>query len=111
MSPTAPRESTAKPVRVALMDEEKVSFLCELFALLADPTRLRIVDALSRRDLCVRDLAAALSKTVSAVSHQLRLLRGARLVRNRRQGKLVIYSLDDEHVLRLFSAGLEHVEH
>jgi DNA-binding transcriptional ArsR family regulator len=93
------------------MDERKVDFLCGLFSLLGDPTRLRIVDALSRRELCVQDLATVLSKTVSAVSHQLRLLRGARLVRHRREGKLVIYSLDDEHVTRLFSAGLEHVEH
>ena len=104
------REAPTRATRSAMMEDEKVRYLCELFGLLADPTRLRIVDALSRRDLCVQELGALLS-TVSAVSHQLRLLRGARLVRNRRQGKLVIYSLDDEHVTRLFAAGLEHVEH
>lgn len=111
MSPTIQRDAEKRALRSALMDEAKVAFLCELFSLLGDPTRLRIVDALSRRELCVHDLAHVLGKTVSAVSHQLRLLRGARLVRHRREGKLVIYSLDDEHVTRLVSAGLEHVEH
>ncbi len=111
MSPTVPRESIVKTLRPALMDHGRVEGLTELFGLLSDATRLRIVDALSRQELCVQDLASVLGKTVSAVSHQLRLLRGARIVRHRRAGKQVIYSLDDEHVTRLFAAGLEHVEH
>lgn len=111
MSPTIQRDAEKRALRSMLLDEGKVGFLCELFSLLGDPTRLRIVDALSRRELCVHDLAQVLGKTISAVSHQLRLLRGARLVRHRREGKLVIYSLDDEHVIRLVAAGLEHVEH
>ena len=81
-----------------------------LFAALAEPTRLRIVDALDRAgELCVCDLCALLTLRQSNVSHQLRLLRGLRLVKNRRAGRLVFYSLDDDHVLHLLRDGLAHV--
>ena len=74
------------------------------------PTRVRILDALSRAELCVCDIATLLSLGESAVSHQLRLLRSLRLVRSRRAGRMVFYALDDAHILRLFAQGLEHVE-
>jgi ArsR family transcriptional regulator len=89
----------------------RVAFrLAETFRVLGDPTRVRILDALSHRELCVCDLAEILSLTESAVSHQLRLLRSLHLVRPRRSGRMVFYALDDHHVTRLFAQGLEHVE-
>ena len=85
--------------------------LAETFKALADPTRVRMLYALSHAELCVGDLAAVLEMTESAVSHQLRLLRSLRVVRARRDGKLVFYTLDDEHVARLFQISLEHLGH
>src|SRR5207245_8000821 len=82
----------------------------ETFKVLGDTTRVRMLDALSRAELCVCDLAALLGLSESAVSHQLRLLRGMRLVRPRRDGRLVYYTLDDQHIVGLFAQGLEHVE-
>jgi ArsR family transcriptional regulator len=85
--------------------------LAQIFRALADPTRVRIVSVLAEVELCVGDLAAVLGMSVSAVSHQLRLLRELRVVRKRREGKHVYYALDDEHVEDLFARGLEHVRH
>ena len=84
--------------------------LAEVFKILGHQTRLKILHALSREELCVCDLAALLGMTDSAVSHQLRLLRNMRLVRHRLHGKLVYYALDDQHVRQLFEAALEHLE-
>jgi ArsR family transcriptional regulator len=84
--------------------------LAETFKVLGDVTRVRMLDALSRSELCVGDLAGLLGLTESAVSHQLRLLRSMRLVRSRRAGRMVIYMLDDDHIVRLFRQGLDHVE-
>ena len=84
--------------------------LADTFKVLGDTTRLRILDALSRSELCVQDLAARVGISESAVSHQLRLLRGTRLVRQRRDGRLIYYALDDQHIVGLFVQGLEHVE-
>ncbi|MGB4171825.1 MAG: metalloregulator ArsR/SmtB family transcription factor, partial [bacterium] len=81
------------------------------FKVLGDPTRIKILSALATEKLCVCDLAAALELSVSAVSHQLRVLKGARLVKYRREGKNIFYSLDDEHVISLFRLALEHVRH
>lgn len=86
----------------------EVFSVSELFKLLGDPTRLRIVQTLSLEELCVCDLAAVLGMSDSAVSHQLRLLRQARLVKTRREGKSIIYSLDDHHVNELFETALLH---
>jgi ArsR family transcriptional regulator len=85
--------------------------MAETFRALGDPTRVRILHALSGRELCVCDLAALLDMTSSAVSHQLRLLRHLRLVRPRKAGRMVYYSLDDDHVVDLFQRCLEHVTH
>ena len=82
--------------------------LAETFKVLSNPRRLKIINALSKHELCVCDLAALLGTTDSAVSHQLRTLRQMRLVKYRREGKLAYYSLDDRHVQLLFEAGLEH---
>lgn len=96
-------------LRAAAVDAETVDVLAETFRALGDPTRVRILDALSHGELCVCDLAAVLGLSQSAVSHQLRLLRGLRLVRARRDGRMVFYALDDRHVVDLMAQGLRHV--
>lgn len=83
--------------------------LADTFKLLGDPTRLKIVLALSREELCVCDLARLLGASQSAVSHSLRLLRQMRIVRFRRVGKCAYYTLDDEHIGRLLTEGFRHV--
>ncbi|MGQ9682161.1 MAG: ArsR/SmtB family transcription factor [Anaerolineae bacterium] len=85
--------------------------LAETFQALSDPTRVRILSALSLAELCVCDLAACLGMSQSAISHQLRLLRTLRLVKAAKRGRMVFYSLDDAHIEELFRAGLEHVGH
>jgi ArsR family transcriptional regulator len=97
-------------LRAGLLSEASVAALAETFKALGDTTRVRILDALSRREFCVQDLADLLGLTQSAVSHQLRLLRSMRLVRTRRDGRQIFYALDDDHIVRLFEQGLEHVE-
>jgi ArsR family transcriptional regulator len=87
-----------------------VEGLALTFKVLGDPTRLRIVYALSREELCVCDLAAVLGMTQSVVSHSLRALRQLRLVRYRRDGKIAFYCLDDEHIQSLVTDGFRHVE-
>ncbi len=92
------------------IDDASVIALAETFRMLGDTTRVRILDALSRAELCVQDIARHIDLSESAVSHQLRLLRGMRLVRSRRAGRQIFYSLDDQHIVRLFAQGLEHVQ-
>lgn len=89
---------------------EVIGRLADLFKTLGDPTRVRILWALSLHEMCVCELASALEMTQSAVSHQLRLLKNAQLVRARREGRSIYYSLADAHVSLLFSQGLEHVQ-
>ena len=93
-----------------LLGNDSVVALAETFKVLGDTTRVRILDALARAELCVCDIARLLGLSESAVSHQLRLLRGMRLVRPRRAGRMVYYTLDDQHIVGLFEQGLEHVE-
>jgi ArsR family transcriptional regulator, lead/cadmium/zinc/bismuth-responsive transcriptional repressor len=100
----------AVAVRQKLLRDESAAALAETFKVLGDVTRVRILDALARTELCVGDLAELLRLSESAVSHQLRLLRGMRLVRPRRDGRLIFYSLDDHHIVGLLEHGLEHVE-
>ena len=97
-------------LRKAMLGISSVAALAETFKVLGDVTRVRILDALSRSELCVCDIAQLLGLSESAVSHQLRLLRGMRLVRARRDGRMVFYTLDDQHIVRLFEQGMEHVE-
>lgn len=92
------------------MPPEKVLFrLAETFKVLGDPTRVRILYALSLEELCVCDIASLLGTTKSAISHQLRLLRSLRIVRHRKDGRIVYYSLDDSHVGNLLREGLYHI--
>jgi len=88
--------------------EEDVQQATEIFRLLGDMTRFKILYALSRRELCVCDIAAVVQMAQSAVSHQLRLLRGARLVKYRREGTMAIYSLNDEGIAALLQHGRDH---
>ena len=97
-------------LRTKLLTDGSVSALAETFKVLGDATRVRVLDALSRSELCVCDIARLLGLSESAVSHQLRLLRGMRLVRPRREGRMIFYTLDDQHIVRLFEQGLKHVE-
>jgi ArsR family transcriptional regulator len=94
-----------------LLDGLTASRLSAVFKALSDPTRLRIVSLLAHHELCVCDVAAALGMTQSAVSHQLHQMREMRLVRKRRDGRMMYYSLDDEHVHDLYDRGVLHVEH
>jgi ArsR family transcriptional regulator len=94
----------------ALLTDSSASSLAETFKVLGDVTRVRILDALSRTELCVGDIAELLGLSESAVSHQLRLLRDQRLVRPRRAGQMMFYTLDDHHIVKLFAQGLEHVQ-
>jgi len=95
--------------RAVLLNDEAAAGLAELFGLLGDRTRVRILHALTRGELCVCDISAVLEVSPSAISHQLRLLRTAKLVKARKEGKNVFYSLDDAHVHSLIAQGLEHV--
>ncbi|HPU01608.1 MAG: winged helix-turn-helix transcriptional regulator [Firmicutes bacterium] len=98
-------------VRPEMLPPGTVDQMAATFKVLGDPTRIRILHALSKEELCVCDLALLLGMSSSAVSHQLRLLRHARLVKCRKEGKMAFYALDDDHVLALFEQGLEHVGH
>ena len=97
-------------MRERRLADDSALALAETFKVLGDVTRVRILDALSRSELCVCDIARLVGLTESAVSHQLRLLRGTRLVRTRRKGRQVFYTLDDDHIVGLFAQGLDHVE-
>jgi DNA-binding transcriptional ArsR family regulator len=96
--------------RRALMQTATVEVLAETFRVLGDPTRVRILDALARGELCVCDIASLVNQSESAVSHQLRLLRTMRLVRPRRAGRQVFYSVDDHHILELLKLAGTHVQ-
>jgi DNA-binding transcriptional ArsR family regulator len=93
------------------ISDSEAQQVAEIFKLLGDPTRVKILQVLTKRELCVCDIAAVIEMGQSAVSHQLRLLRNARLVRYRREGKMAWYSLDDEHVRSLLSQGIDHIKH
>lgn len=90
-------------------DSNTLQSMTDIFKALSDPSRLKIVTALSACELCVCDLAAVCGSSESAVSHQLRILRNLKIVRYRREGKVVFYRLDDDHVKSLINQSLEHV--
>lgn len=92
-----------------LLSEDTTKDLADFFKVLGDPTRIKILNALSLNEMCVCDIAYVLKMQQSAVSHQLRVLRNARLVKYRREGKSLFYSLDDEHIQNVFKQGLEHI--
>lgn len=99
----------AGQARKALLQRETLHGLTDTFKVLGDPTRLNILLALSRSELCVGDLATLLGLSESAVSHQLRLMKSMRLVRYRREGKMIYYLVDDEHIEDLIRMGVRHV--
>jgi len=96
-------------VREQTPPEEMLYDLAELFKVFGDSTRVRILSALFVSEMCVCDIAKLLGMTQSAISHQLRILKQTRLVKNRKDGKTVYYSLDDEHIKNIFDQGLEHL--
>jgi DNA-binding transcriptional ArsR family regulator len=103
-------EESVAAVRNALPDEETMLDLADLFKMFADSTRVKIILALLHSELCVCDIAALFGMTRSAISHQLRLLRQTKLVKTRRDGTVIYYSLDDEHVRNIVAQGLCHVK-
>lgn len=102
--------SSCSDVQAEPLSEETVNALAETFRALGDATRVRILHAVSRAEVCVCDLAATMNVSESAVSHQLRLLRSLRLVKSRRNRRHIFYRLTDHHIVKLFEQGLEHVQ-
>jgi ArsR family transcriptional regulator len=102
-------EDVVNTARQNMPDEENLYDLAELFKVFGDTTRVRILYALFVSEMCVCDIAALLGMTQSAISHQLRVLKQARLVKYRKDGKVVYYSLDDDHIQHIFDQGLAHV--
>lgn len=103
-------EDVVEQVRCQLPPDELLYDLAELFKMFGDSTRVKILYALYEQELCVCDIARLLDVTQSAVSHQLRVLKNGKLVRFRREGKTLYYSLADEHVVRILAQGMEHIE-
>lgn len=103
-------EDVVNKVKSDMPDEELFYDLSDLFKVFGDTSRIKIIYALFESEMCVCDLAALFNMSQSAVSHQLRVLKQARLVKYRRDGKVVYYSLDDEHVKEILDKGLAHVE-
>ena len=102
-------EDIVEKVRQVMPGEDTLYDLTELFRIFGDSTRVRILYVLFESEMCVCDIAALLGMTQSAISHQLRALKSARLVKSRREGKTVFYSLADDHVKTIIDQGLEHV--
>lgn len=107
---TEVHEDLLKIVQEKMPQEEELYDLAELFKVFGDSTRIRILFVLFEAEVCVCDLAEALNMTQSAISHQLRILKQSRLVKSRREGKSVFYSLADSHVWTIINQGLEHIE-
>ena len=102
-------EEIIEKVKGKMPEEETLSNLAELFKIFGDSTRVRILSALFISEICVCDLANILNMKQSAISHQLRILKQSKLIKSRRAGKVVYYSLDDEHVNNIFHEGLNHI--
>ena len=99
-----------KKIKKILPEDELIFEVAELFKVFGDSTRMKIISALLEDELCVGDIAVLTNSTPSAISHQLRVLKQAKLVKYRKEGKIVYYSLDDEHVREIYQKGREHVE-
>ena len=106
---TEVHEGAVEQVRSQLPQDEVLYDLAELFKIFGDSTRVKILYALLEEELCVCDIAKLMDVSQSAVSHQLRVLKGSKLVKFRREGKTLYYSLADEHVFRILSQGMEHI--
>lgn len=103
-------ESLAKRVKNKMLSDDLLFDVAEVFKIFGDSTRIKIIYALKLSELCVSDLAYITNSSESAISHQLRILKQAKLVKARKEGKVVYYCLKDEHVIKLFEIGREHVE-
>ena len=99
-----------KQVEKALPDDETLYDLADLFRIFADSTRIKILYVLFESEMCVCDIAQLLGMTQSAISHQLRALKQSKLVKYRREGKTIFYSLADDHVVTILGQGMEHIE-
>ncbi|NLK21839.1 MAG: winged helix-turn-helix transcriptional regulator [Epulopiscium sp.] len=106
---TVIHEDVVEKVRQSMPPEEHLYDLAELFKVFGDSTRIRILHALSASSMCVCDIAALLGMSQSAISHQLRVLKQSKLVKYKKEGKVVYYFLADEHISVIFAQGLEHV--
>ena len=104
------RLDTVNKVKENMLEEEKIFDLAELFKVFADSTRMKIICALEEKELCLGEIAYITNSTQSAISHQLRVLKQAKLVKYRKDGKVVYYSLDDDHVIEIVKKGREHIE-
>ncbi len=111
MTATLTDPTAVRRVRDHAISDALTAQVAETFKALGNPARIRILHALLHGELCVGDLSALLTLSVSAVSHHLQRLRAMRIVRFRRVGKLIYYALDDEHVTHLIRVGLEHADH
>lgn len=107
---TVIHEDVVNRVKKTLIDDDNALDLADFFKVFGDATRIKIINALLISEMCVCDIAALLSMNQSAISHQLRVLKQARLIKNRRDGKVVYYSLDDEHIKEIFDKGLIHIK-
>ncbi len=103
-------EEKVKEIKSKLPTDETIFDLAELFKVFGDSTRMKIICALLEEELCVCDIASITNSTPSAISHQLRVLKQAKLVKYRKEGKTVYYSLDDNHVKEIYEKGREHIE-
>lgn len=99
-----------KQVKDRMISQEDAGELANFYKVFADPTRVKLLFALGIQEMCVCDLSYLMNMSQSAVSHQLKVLRQARVVKNRRDGKVMYYSLDDDHIQHVFSQGLEHIK-
>mgnify|MGYP001027154201 CR=1 FL=1 len=102
-------EGVVKSVKAKMPSDEELYELSDLFKVFGDSTRIKILCALFESEMCVCDISVLLNMTQSAISHQLRVLKQTRLVKYRREGKTIFYSLDDEHIKQIFDQGLSHI--
>ncbi len=103
-------EETVEKVKKVMPDDGLIYDLAEFFKVFADSTRMKIIYALMNEELCVCDIANIVKTTQSAISHQLRILKQSKLVKHRKEGKVVYYSLDDDHIAQIVKKGREHIE-
>ena len=104
-----PDDRQINSVRESIPHPKTIDSMSQFFTMLSDPTRLKIVIVLKDNELCVHEIATAIGLSISAVSHQLRLLKATKMVKNRRNGKMIYYSLDDQHIEQVLSVVNEHV--
>lgn len=108
---TVIHDDIVENIRQKMLKEDTLNSLADFFKVLGDTTRIKIIYALFQSEMCVCDIASLLNMTQSAISHQLRVLKSSRFVKYRKEGKVVYYSLDDEHIKNIFDQGYCHINH